>query len=90
MKPLRDLVLIKPCMPDEITEGGLFIPANIQERSAKAEVFEVGSGTNKIKMEAKKGDVVFHVKGAGDPVVVNNEIYYLIRQADILSYVSNN
>lgn len=90
MKPLRDLVLVKPCMPDEITEGGLFIPSNAQERSSKAEVVEVGKGTSKIQMEAKKGDLVFHIKGAGDPVIVNNEIHYLIRQGDILSYVSNN
>jgi chaperonin GroES len=90
MKPLRDLVLVKPCIADEITEGGLFIPVYAQERSSKAEVVETGNGTSKIKMEAKKGDIVFHIKGAGDPVVFNNEIHYLIRQGDILSYVSNN
>lgn len=90
MIPLRDLVLVKPCMADEITEGGLFIPSNAQERSSKAEVVKVGKGTSKITMEAKIGDLVFHIKGAGEPVVFNNEIHYLIRQNDILSYVSNN
>ena len=50
MKPLRDLVLIKPCAADSITEGGLFIPSSAQERSSKAEVFVVGKGTKDVKM----------------------------------------
>lgn len=90
MKPIRDFVLVKPCMADEITEGGLFIPENYRERSCKAEVVSAGRGTAKIKMEAKKDDIVFHIKGAGEPIIINDEVHYLIRQNDILAYVSNN
>lgn len=90
MKPLRDFVLVKPLMAENVTESGLFIPESAQERSAKAEVVEVGRGTSKIKMEAKKGDTVFHIKGAGDAYIINDTVYYLIRQNDILAYVSNN
>ena len=89
-KPLRDLVLVKPCATSEVTEGGLFIPESARERSSKAIVVETGNGTSKIKMEAKKGDIVFHVKGAGDMFLLNDEPHYLIRQGDILSYVQNN
>jgi chaperonin GroES len=90
MTPIRDLVLVKPFMADEITEGGLYIPESARERSCKAQVVKVGNGTAKVKMEAKEGDVVFHIKGAGEPFVIDGEYYYLIRQNDILSYVSNN
>lgn len=90
MTPIRDLVLVKPFMADEFTEGGLYIPENYRERSCKAQVVKVGNGTAKVKMEAKAGDVIFHVKGAGEPFVIDGEYYYLIRQNDILSYVSNN
>lgn len=90
MKPLRDFVLIKPCAPDEVTEGGLFIPESARERSSKAEVVEVGNGTRHIQMEAKKGDKIIHIKGAGDEFIINGEPHYLIRQVDILSYVLNN
>lgn len=89
MKPLRDLVLVKPCMADEITEGGLFIPNTARLRSAKAIVVEVGNGTSKIEMEAKVGDTVIHIKDAGEEVIINDEPHYLIRQNDILSYVLN-
>lgn len=90
MKPIRDFVLVKPFMADEITEGGLFIPEGFRERSSKAKVIAVGRGTSKIKMEAKKDDCIFHIKGAGEPVVVNNELHFLIRHNDILAYFSNN
>jgi len=90
MKPIRDYVLVKPCEPDAMTEGGLYIPINAMERSSKAVVVEVGNGTSKIQMEAKKGDMIFHIKGAGEEFIVNGESHYLIRHMDILSYVSNN
>ena len=90
MTPIRDLVLVKPFMADEVTEGGLYIPENYRERSCKAQVVKVGNGTAKVKMEAKEGDIVFHVKGAGDEFIIDGESFYLIRQNDILSYVSNN
>jgi co-chaperonin GroES (HSP10) len=90
MKPIRDFVLVRPFMADEITEGGLFIPEGFRERSCKAKVVSTGKGTAKIKMEAKKDDVIFHIKGAGEPVVENNELFFLIRHNDILAYASNN
>ena len=90
MKPIRDFVLVKPFMADEITEGGLFIPEGFRERSCKAKVISTGNGTAKIKMEAKKDDVIFHIKGAGEPVIVNDELFFLIRHNDILAYASNN
>lgn len=90
MKPIRDLVLVKPFAPEENTEGGLFLPESFRERNSKAEVISVGNGTAKVKMEAKKGDIIFHIKGAGEPVILNNELVFLIRQNDILAYASNN
>jgi len=90
MKPIRDMVLVKPFAPEEITEGGLFLPEGYRERNCKAKVISVGKGTAKIKMEAKKDDIVFHIKGAGEPIILDNELVFLIRQNDILAYASNN
>jgi co-chaperonin GroES (HSP10) len=41
-------------------------------------------------MEAKKDDVIFHIKGAGEAILLNDELHFLIRHNDILAYVSNN
>lgn len=90
MKPIRDMVLVKPFAPEEITEGGLYLPEGYRERNCKAKVISVGRGTAKVKMEAEKDDVVFHIKGAGEPIILDNELVFLIRQNDILAYASNN
>jgi co-chaperonin GroES (HSP10) len=90
MKPIRDFVLVKPFAAEEVTEGGLLLPEGYRERNCKAKVISVGKGTAKIKMEAKKDDIVFHIKGAGEPIILDNELVFLIRQNDILAYASNN
>jgi co-chaperonin GroES (HSP10) len=90
MKPIRDFVLVKPFMAEGVTEGGLFLPENYIERSCKAQVISVGNGTAKIKMEAKKNDVIFHIKGAGEAIILNDELHFLIRHNDILAYATNN
>jgi chaperonin GroES len=90
MKPIRDFVLVKPFAPEEVTEGGLLLPESYRERNCKAKVISVGRGTAKVKMEAKKDDIVFHIKGAGEPIILDNELVFLIRQNDILAYASNN
>ena len=83
-------MLVKPFAPEEITEGGLFLPEGYRERNCKAKVISVGRGTAKVKMEAKTDDIIFHIKGAGEPIILDNELVFLIRQNDILAYASNN
>jgi co-chaperonin GroES (HSP10) len=90
INPIKDFILVKPFMAEGVTEGGLFIPENYRERSCKAKVISTGKGTAKIKMEAKKDDVIFHIKGAGEAILLNDELHFLIRHNDILAYVSNN
>lgn len=85
MKPLRNLVLVKPCAPDEQTEGGLFIPESVRTRNSMAIVVEVG---NKCK-EAKKGNTIYHIKDAGDEVTIEGQQHFIIREPDILAYLSN-
>lgn len=90
MLPLRDLILVKPYAPLETTEGGLFIPESARKRNNMAEVVAVGKGTKNYPVECKIGDSIIHVKDAGEEIIVNGEKHYLIRQIDVLSYVTNN
>jgi chaperonin GroES len=87
MEPLHNLILIKPCMADEVTEGGLFIPETARQRSSKAVIVEVSK--NK-KIKSKVGDTIIHIKGAGTEIMINGEMHYLMPEIDILSYVTNN
>jgi len=87
MQPLHTLILVRPCVADEVTEGGLFIPETARERSSKAVIVEVSK--NK-KIMSKVGDTVFHIKGAGTEILVDDVPHFLMPEQDILSYVSKN
>ena len=85
MKPLRNLILVKPCAPDEQTEGGLYIPESVRTRNNMAVIVEPG---NKCQ-EAKKGDTVCHIKDVGEEIIIDGEQHFIIRESDILAYLSN-
>lgn len=85
MKPLRNLLLVKPFAPDEQTEWGLIIPESVRTRNSMAMVIEVGDKCDK----TKKGDSVVHIKDVGEEVEVNGQQHFIIRETDILAYLSN-
>ena len=85
MKLLRNLILVKPCAPDEQTEGGLYIPESVRTRNSMALVIEPG---NRCK-EAKKGNIVYHIKDVGEEIIIDGEQHFIIRESDILAYLSN-
>jgi chaperonin GroES len=86
MQPIKTLVLVKPCKPDEKTENGLFfIPESFQKRKNKGEIVAVGKGTKDEPMLLKTGASVFNIKDCGVPVDINGEVHYLIQQRDILA-----
>jgi len=85
MKTLRNLILVKPCAPDEQTEGGLYIPESARTRNNMAVVIESGS---KCK-EVKQGDTICHIKDVGEEIIIDGEQHFIIRESDILAYLSN-
>lgn len=84
MEMLRDLVLIKPLIADEVTEGGLYIPESVRTRSTTACVTSVGKKSN-----AKVGDVIVHIKDVGQEIIIGGEPHFIIRDCDILAYLTN-
>lgn len=84
MTPLRNLIAVKPCEPDEKTSGGLIVAESFKERPAKAKVVAIGS-----KTKLKVGQTVFHVVGAGTELIENGENIYLMPDKDVLGYLEN-
>ncbi len=84
MTPLRNLIAVKPCASDEISEGGIIVPESIRERSSKAKVVAAGD-----KAKLKVGYTVFHVKGAGQELIEDGETLYLMPETDVLGYLEN-
>jgi chaperonin GroES len=84
MEMLRDLVLVKPLIADEETEGGIYIPVSARIRNSMAFVVSAGR-----KSLAKEGDTIVHIKEAGSEIIIGGEPHYIIRDCDILAYLTN-
>jgi chaperonin GroES len=78
-RPLGDGVVVKPTPPQEVTQSGLIIPKNAQEKTQVGVIHEIGSGS----VEVKVGDTVLFGKHAGMEVEVNGEGYLLMKNTDI-------
>jgi chaperonin GroES len=86
MIALRNQVIVKPFQSDEISAGGIIVPDAFKQRSNKAKVISVGSGTKKRPMLYEEGQTVYHVKGHGTEIEKNGEKYYIMDMDAILAY----
>ena len=87
LKPLADRVVIKMKENEETTKSGIIFAGASKEKPQFAEVLAVGPGTEKIKMEVKKGDNVVVSKYAGTEVKYEGEDLIIVSQSDILAIV---
>lgn len=88
IKPLYNRILVKPFEPEEKSVGGIIVPDSVKERPNKATVIEVGEGLKERPMKINKGDIVFHIKGAGT-LIDENENYYIMNDLDVLALMPN-
>ena len=87
LKPLLDRVVVKMVENEETTKSGIILAGASKEKPQFAEVLEVGPGTEKIKMEVKKGDSVVVSKYAGTEIKYQGEDLVIVNQDDILAIV---
>ena len=85
IKPLADLVLIKPVAAEEKTVGGIIIPDSAKEKPLKGNVVAVGKGTKDEEMVLKAGDSVLYGKFAGTELELEGERFLIMRQSDVLA-----
>lgn len=85
--PLGDRVVLKQLKAEETTKSGIVLPGQSQEKPQQAEVVAVGPGTEDVKMEVKKGDMVIYAKYAGTEVKLDKDEYIVVKQQDILAVV---
>lgn len=87
LKPLADRVVIKMLENEETTKSGIILAGASKEKPQFAEVLEVGPGTEKIKMEVRKGNKVVVSKYAGTEIKYEGEDLIIVSQEDILAIV---
>jgi chaperonin GroES len=85
MQPVRNNILTKPFPPDEISEGGIFVPESARKENNKMFVIAVGRGTKERKMIFNPGDIVYRVKDWGTPIDIDGERHYIMDQNGIIA-----
>ncbi|MCS6936969.1 MAG: co-chaperone GroES [Candidatus Bipolaricaulota bacterium] len=85
VKPLGNRVLLRRY--EEVEEGGIILPDEAKKDMdfIRAEVVEVGSDSEKIKV--KKGDKVLIPSLAGTKLRFDNEEYFIVKSKEILATV---
>jgi chaperonin GroES len=91
IRPLGDRVLVEPIDVKEMTKGGIIIPDNAKEKPMEGKVIAVGKKLDKegkeIKFDVKVGDKVLLPKYGGTEVKLNDKIYQLVREEDLLGVI---
>lgn len=85
--PLGDRVVLKQLKAEATTKSGIVLPGQEKEKPQQAEVVAVGPGTEEVKMEVKKGDMVIYAKYAGTEVKLDGDEFVVVKQNDILAIV---
>jgi chaperonin GroES len=90
--PLGDRVLVKSVDDDEQVKGGIIIPDSAKEKPQEATVVVLGTGKkdddgNAVPFQVKVGDKILVSKYGGTEVKLDEEIYQLLREDDILGIV---
>jgi chaperonin GroES len=94
LKTVQDKIIVKPDeVEDKVTEGGILIPEQVQDRPVMGEVVAVGPGRpdakgNHMPVSTKVGDRVFYTRYAGAPVTHEDVDYLVITETDILAIIN--
>ena len=92
VKPLGDRVLLQRIEEAEEIKGGIIIPDSAKEKPQEAKVIALGTGAldkdgKKVAFNVKVGDKVLVGKYAGTEVKLDEVIYLLLREEEILAVV---
>ena len=97
LKPRKNNILVKIFPKDEVTVKGLIIPVvakSVLGEQWNAEVVAVGPGKKKksgvlIPTQVEPGDKVILAKFAGTRVNIDNKLYFMISEDEILCSYSD-
>jgi chaperonin GroES len=92
IKPLFDLVLVKPLESTQTTPSGILLPDSAKEKPQMGEIMAVGTGRvnddgKTIPMTVKVGQKVMYKKWGGNEVKVEGQEWMLIEEKDIMAIV---
>jgi chaperonin GroES len=92
IKPLDDRVLIEPMSKEEKTKSGIVLPDSAEEKPEQGRVIAIGPGRinnngNRIPMNVKIGDTVLFTKYGPSEIKIDNKVYLIAKEEDILAII---
>jgi len=90
LEPLGDRVIVRPIEKEEVSKGGIILPATAKEKPQEGEVIAVGPGKlqndgTRMPMDVKVGDRVIYAKYGGTEVKQEDEELLIMHESDIMA-----
>lgn len=91
-KPIGERILVKRCVAEGKTAGGILLPDAAKEKPKEGEIIALGDGKlldsgERAKFQVKKGDRVVFTSYAGTEVNIDGEEYLLMSEDDVLAVI---
>jgi chaperonin GroES len=93
VRPLSEMVMLKPVEQEQVSAGGIIIPDTAKEKPMMAIVVAVGPGGlvdgKEVKMTVKEGEKVIYRRYAGTELKLDGKDYVMTRQSEIIGVVED-
>lgn len=83
IKPIKELIVVRPDIQKNKTESGLIIPDSAIEKQQTGKVIAVGGDVK----EVKAGDKILFGKYSGSEVDLDGVSYLIFKEDDVLGIV---
>ena len=92
VKPLHDRLFAQRVQEEESIAGGIIIPDTAKEKPQRGRVAAVGTGRRShdgsvLPLDVQVGDEIIFGKFSGADVVVDGEVYLVLREVEVLAIV---
>ena len=91
LTPMPGYVLVEPEAKQTKSAGGIYLPANSEEKPQAGTVLSVGDATyddgKEITSSVKSGDKVIYKKWGGNDVKISGTEYQFLKFEDILAII---
>jgi chaperonin GroES len=94
LRPLGDLVVVRPAGREETTTSGIVIPDTATVKAQRGTVIAVGDGRrdedgNRIPMDVAAGNEVLFAKYSGTEFKLDDQDLLILSEKDILAIVAD-
>ena len=94
IRPLDDRVVVKPSEAEDCTTSGIFLPEGAKEKPMTGKVVATGPGKladdgSRTSVSVKKGDTVLFGKYGGTEIELDDAMYMVLRENELLGVVES-